>query len=577
MWQVASVFVLLCSLFPVSCSLASQLCAGGQPSYCARQDFGNNPQASETYAPSALWGAIGAGKVIVGPVFGERILRLTDALTNSLSSVSNYYYDGNAGGSNENTPFSANSDFLLFFDNGGNIYVDSFDPVNLVAQRLYVSTYPSTNGLKISGGYANAAATWNPAIDDELFTYGDSGTSSDIELSKYDFTSLTTAPSATAIKDLTADSNCGIPSSGNTNPGWESDMTTNSAGTRVAVSVSYAGGQGSATVATVYDSTHGTCRNYNTSTGAIAGGWGTAGTASTNVRMTIHNLRLSLDGTYLRIDIGSCTAGPCAATGETLIWNIDTTNVASVGELYSVDDGTGHLAAGQGVMVNQSGIGGWGFTVRPLAGPSMPFNNVSYAAPAYGRVDTHLSWSNDNASDSEPMLLSGDWGSDADVYPWVDEIFATAMQDWTHRTWRFSRDWTTGASPFFNVAHCIGQVSRDGRFFMVASDWGGHLGNVNEFKISSWARTSNVVTVTATAAIGGITTGDSLQIYNAQPGSGATSINGTWAVASVTGSTVTFNQTAANDSTANAGGYVFDNTCATNSDCRGDAFIIELK
>lgn len=91
-------FLLVSTSCFVPCLSASQICAGGQPSYCGRQDFGSVYAASESNAPSAFYGAIGAGKIIIGPDFGERILRLTDALSGNLSDANNDYFDGNCGG-----------------------------------------------------------------------------------------------------------------------------------------------------------------------------------------------------------------------------------------------------------------------------------------------------------------------------------------------------------------------------------------------------------------------------------------------------------------------------------------------
>lgn len=557
------------SLGAAASANASSFCAGGEPSYCARQDFGSTYAPSETSAPSAFYGAIGAGKIIIGPYFGERILRLTDALTINLSDVSNMYFDGNAGGSNENTPFSANDDFIAVSDNGGNVDLFSFDPTDMIANRLYVPSYPSTNGMKISGGGSFYAFAWNPALDDEMYFYG---APSDVELEKYDFTSLTTPPGPTVVKDLSADSNCGI---GSGSVGWASDLTISDDGQTFALSISTAGGQGTASVATVYNLTSG-CRYYNLVTGAIGGAWGASGTTTSPVRMYIHNLRLSGNGQFLRIDYAGCVSGPCSGAQSTLIWNIPTTTVVDCGDSGEGDYCAGHLANGYTHMINQSSDGGDNFTfsIRPLAGPSKPWNNLLVNLPN-GAVDTHVAWLNANPEDTEPVLLSGDWGG-PDFYPWTDEIFAQAT-NFSNKSWRFARTWVTGQSPYFNVAHEIGQVSRDGKFFLVSSDWGGHLGNQNSFFISSWSRTSNVVTVTATATIGGIAPGDALQIYQASTGTGGTSINGNWTVASVSGSTITFNQSAANDSSTTATGYIFDNTCSETSDCRGDAFVVELK
>ncbi|MGH9470039.1 MAG: hypothetical protein ACRD1N_06835, partial [Terriglobia bacterium] len=412
--KIASVAVFCVGLClcvaPAYLSASSMMCSGGEPVYCARQDFGSTTSAPETNAPAAFYGALGAGKVVIGPYFGERILRLTDALSGNLSDVSNIYFDGNCGGSNENTPFSAQDGFIAACDNGSNILLYSFDSTNLIANRLYVPNYPSTNGLKLMGGSSLYAFAWSPTVDDEFFFYGVPG--SDLEIEKYDFTSLSSPPSGpVVVKDLSADSNCQI---GAGTIGWASDLTVSADAQTFALSASTAGGQGTASVATVYNVANG-CRYYNVATGAIGGAWGASGATTSPVRMYIHNLRLSGNGQFLRIDYAGCISGPCAGGQSTLIWNIPTTTVVDCGDAGEGDFCAGHLANGYTHMVNQSTDGSnFAFSIRPLAGPDKPWNNLLVSLPN-GGVDTHTSWMNANPEDTEPLILSGDWG-DGDPY-----------------------------------------------------------------------------------------------------------------------------------------------------------------
>ncbi|MGH9328508.1 MAG: hypothetical protein ACRD2B_17700, partial [Terriglobia bacterium] len=509
---------LLCFLLTAPSLLLAQTmaCAGGPPAYCARQDWAPAPGNPTGNAPAGIAGLFGAGEITVMPTFGSRVVRLTDP--NAYGNIDLHEamtgFAGDSGGSAESEPISLDDDFFFVEDNGdaGRVLY-SFDPVNLVAQRLYPLSYPSTNGLILTDG---KTGIWSPIQDDVLYEWGVSG--SDYQLWHWTFSSLAAPPaSSTLDKDLTADSNCNQLASG---AAWFSDLTVDAEANNFAFT--NGAQQGSPTTAVVWRRSSNTCAWINISNGEYGGNLGSSGTISGLVTGNIHNLRMAPNGNWLRIDYD---------TGAAAAWEIGTSTYL----YYSSSSRSvaGHLANGYSGFTASagSGLGVSPFTPHMLGITSYTTgaNNFLTVAVPPGGYDQHASWADDNPSDNMPLIVSGD-GTGMNGDPWNDEIYAVSTNV-SQQTWRFSRTWSLEESSYFNPAHAIAQASYDGKFEMLATDWGGEFGNTHTPVITSWSRLGNTVTVTTGTDICGgdsMFSGDTFTITGAAPGTGGTSINGTW-------------------------------------------------
>ena len=127
----------------------------------------------------------GANTIVTDPDFGNRIVRITDANTNPEATFKNRTFVTARSGSADDNLWNVDSTLLIVEDTGSNAYPFSFNPSTMQAARMYVSSFPTTNGLRLSD-----SGTWSRVSPNVLYTY--SGTA----ISKYDFTDRTNPPSA---------------------------------------------------------------------------------------------------------------------------------------------------------------------------------------------------------------------------------------------------------------------------------------------------------------------------------------------------------------------------------------------
>jgi hypothetical protein len=95
-------------------------------------------------------------------------------------------------------------------------------------------------------------------------------------------------------------------------------------------------------------------------------------------------------------------------------------------------------------------------------------------------LDTHLSYTNANATDSLPFFLTtDDTGAHLPyIEGWENEVIGvgTSGTD-TGKVWRFAHTYNSGRSHRFATKVAIGSVSQDGRYFFWSSDMMGGLGS----------------------------------------------------------------------------------------------------
>ena len=427
----------------------------GPPTYpCSRTDQGI------VQIPSTIpniGNLQGANSIITDPNFGNRIVRITDAATNPSSSFQNRTFVTASSGSADENLWNLDSTLFIVQDSGARAYPYTFDPIALQASRMYVPSYPATNGLTLMD-----SGVWSRVSSNILYVA--SGTT----INKYDFTDRNNAPSPQLVYDFTSSPNC-LPAGFKKT--WQSRGGVSGDDTVMAMAYSNQGAQGTGVYAVVYKIGSG-CSMLNTGTGQVTGDWGSQGSINLPDRWTIHNVKLSKDGNWLIIARQSCSLSSCLA--QPYFWQIGTTNVVACGRTGQCDghwtEGYSHWVNNNNTPIGNQNIRQFGATISPTA------LTFSFPSGLRGIFDEHQSWNNVDPADSVPFA-STTWSSTTPFpSPWFNEIIAVAA-DGSGTTWRFAHSFITTQSQNFSTKYGIGSVSQDGKFFMFSSDWMGTLGS----------------------------------------------------------------------------------------------------
>lgn len=399
---------------------------------------------------------IGANNIVTDPNFGNPIVRITDSNTNPAPGFADRTFVTATSGSADENLWNLDSTLFVVQDTGARAYPFTFNPSTMQASRMYVSSYPSTNGLTLSD-----TGTWSHVSPNLLYVA--TGTS----ITKYDFTDRNTAPSAQAVYDFTSSRNClpkGFTQTWQTRGGLSADDTVFGMG------YSDAGGQGTGIYVVAYKVGSG-CTMLNTQTGQVSGDWGVKGTINTPDRWLVHNVKLSKDGNWMVIAREHCTTSNCAK--QPYFWQIGTTNISSCGDGRSCG---GHWTEGYSHWVNNNNAPMSSQVIRSFADSSV-VSDLSRVFPSnITHFDEHQSWNNVDPADSVPFA-STTW-SPLTTFPapWYNEIIAIAS-DGSGTTWRFAHSFNSGVSQQFSTQYAIGSISQDGNFFIFSSDWMGRLGS----------------------------------------------------------------------------------------------------
>lgn len=447
--------------FSLLVSISGKTC--GPPAYdCSRTDL-DIVQIPRT--PPSVGNLSGANTIVTDPDFGSRIVRITDANTNPDSIFRNRTYVTAASGSADENLWNIDSTLLILQDTGTYAYPFKFNPSTLQAARMYVSSFPATNGLQLP--YGGVWSRVNPSV---LYTH--SGTS----VSKYDFTDQTHPPSPQPVYDFTSSRNClpaGFKETWKTTGGVSDDDSV------IGMGYSNRGGQGTGVYVVAYKAGSG-CSVLNTQTGQVAGDWGARGTINIEDRWTIHNVKMSKDGNWMVIMAQICTSFTCMKSPY--FWQIGTTNVSSCGDGKKCG---GHWTEGYTHWVNNDNSPLSNQVIRSMA-ESKITSLLTYRFPSRmtGPLDQHQSWNNVDPADTLPFF-STTWSTVSPFpAPWYNEIIAVAV-DGSGKTWRFAHSFNTARSHRFSTFYAIGTVSQDGRFFVFSSDWMGALGSESGAKTCS--------------------------------------------------------------------------------------------
>jgi len=146
----------------------------------------------------------------------------------------------------------------------------------------------------------------------------------------------------------------------------------------------------------------------------------------------------------------------------------------------------GHLSLGNGKYANASGsVDTRDSRGMVLRNPDNAMNKNDYKfvyqppAPSNGWCDAdHSSWHNSATNPNAPILVSRYGGSNCYQHAWTGEIDAAAV-DGSNKVWRFAHNHNTGGSCYYGQA--FAQISKDGKWALFSSPWGGTLGSGSGF------------------------------------------------------------------------------------------------
>jgi hypothetical protein len=233
----------------------------------------------------------------------------------------------------------------------------------------------------------------------------------------------------------------------------------------------------------VYDRTKG-CRWYNPRSGEIGGEWGAKGTVLIPDRYLIHDARINKSGRFIEISRSGASVGGVSSEQNpalSFVWHVDTMEVVPCGPKGC----KGHHALGYSHLLNPSE------QEHPMDLWIRPLNQLDATAPLIkplpaiqGWYDLHISWNNVKEDDSSPACLSTyrrdnpntPGASPKVVGPWENEIVCVETDRKDSKVWRFAHTYSTAQNGFWSSPR--GNVSQDGRFYMFTSDWEDQLARV---------------------------------------------------------------------------------------------------
>jgi hypothetical protein len=217
----------------------------------------------------------------------------------------------------------------------------------------------------------------------------------------------------------------------------------------------------------VYDTNLG-CRWYNTQTGQIGGAWGTNGTASVTSPYLIRHAYLSRNGKYVVILVDY---------GGWYVWDVSTLKVTACPIRSAGLECNGYRSVGYNTMVSGPGITGDMQTIK------RSLSNIGTISQLVVPVDYNweevqqFTWNNVNVHDSTPVCgATHTYDGDPTITePFAGEIFCIETDGLASIVWRFAHNRALYMKQYFQ-AQPMGNISRDGRFFLFTSTWDGLLG-----------------------------------------------------------------------------------------------------
>lgn len=457
------------------------------PSYgCARSDL---ITTNNLNPPPNVNG--GKNTIVTPSDFKLPIVRATDG-----TLFKNQTMATTISGSNSDNVFNIDDTYMMVVGDGGWKYPVAFNPTTM--KVLNTGPWiPGTNQARWDGpasfSRANRSVVYAVPGDSTLLP-GVNGNGNGTELYKITL-SGTTSISGTGSKVYDFATCPGMPSPyvTGTTPIWHSVMSVSAADKRVAIALSNKGGQDTGTDITVYDSSVGHCYRYDTAHAKVCTSTGCA-PMSLPDEFTIHEVYLSLDGNFLRIEFAKCVAGGCTEGSGTnpYFWEVGTTNVTRCYTPLHTANCSGHMVEGYTHLYNWTK---WPQTGKrafsdPLSysvvntTPSMsPISDAHYSNNAADSLDTHPYWATTNGNIHKEFGGAG-CKTTGNIYegctfpgPLYGEIFGITQNGGYVRA---AHSYNSGSSVTnFNCANTIGAVSQTGKFFAWTSDWLTTMGTDN--------------------------------------------------------------------------------------------------
>jgi len=415
----------------------------GPPNYCARTDERVEPYPK---TPPAMGPT---GSIVSDPIFGSRIVRVTDAKTDAKRGSESYTTPSSAEQNSWNT--DSKKFYVRSIDGGLELF--DFNPSAMAVRPL--------GSLKVSWAGEPQFSYSQPNI-----LYGI--TRDRPMLQQYDITTNRTINIQDASRCL--------------------KLNSSDAGHAISVSADdqrlamvLGPEQDTDYLIYIYDRARG-CRWYNAQTGEIGGQWGAKGIVSIPERFLIHDARINKSGRFVEIIRSGAPVHGIASPpnpAPAFIWNVDTMEVAPCGPKGC----KGHHALGYSHLLNPSEqehpMDLW---IRPLNQLDAPSPLIKQLPPVQGWYDLHISWNNVDANDSNPACLStyrrdnpNSPGTPPTVLgPWENEIVCVETDRIDSKVWRFAHTYSSAQNGFWSSPR--GNVSQDGRFYMFTSDWENQLG-----------------------------------------------------------------------------------------------------
>lgn len=392
--------------------------------------------------------AIGpAGSIITDPIFGSRILRVTDALSDPKQAERSLFTPSSA----EQNSWNKTSTMFYVNTAGGSFLLYSFDPATMKARWADAPNLPWNAEPQFSFSQPNIL--YGMVRREPVFE-------------QYDVVKH-------KVSDVNDASKC-VKLSGSDSG---HSITVSADDNRFAASLGPQQDQNY--LVYIYDRSQG-CRWYNTQTGEVGGQWGPKGTISAPDRFLMHNARMAKSGKFVYLARGGGREG--GGVGKNLVvWEIDTLNV------NACEKGCrGHHVLGYSHILGSSGIS------HPMDVWMRPLNHLDETTPLIDGLepakdfwyDSHFSWNNVDPNDSAPVCFSTYSPRNPDepgkpplvTGPWENEIDCAETDGKASKVWRFAHTYSSARNGFYSSPR--GNVSQDGRFFMFSSDWQDQLGKM---------------------------------------------------------------------------------------------------
>jgi len=440
---VASMVISFACLAVLSLVLAS-------PSEAQLPPLTYNAISNRTVYPYPPLPSLGsAGYQFIDPVFGSRMLRVTDANTRP-DFVGRFWASPSSA---ETSAWNISSTKFYVVGGGGETVPYNFDPVTMTPSRMG-NVGNGSGGLVLP--YPEPAFSF---VDPDLL-YAGNGSS----LVSYRF--------STGIETALHDVHSCRPGIA-TREGGLVGVSVSKDDQRVAA---YIGGtvQDADTTVYVYDKTLG-CRWLDVQTGMVGGAWGPIGPYTGDRSFLIHNSRLAKSGQFVRIT--TSTTGNAGV----YLWDVATLNLLACPENEAPNYCGGHQVTGFTQLINQRQFGdGMDFAIRPMSSPrsSTPFRGLvdPLLTPGQWVGDTHPSWNNVQADEKQPVCLEQYRPDNLVQRAWDGEIICMQTDGVASTVWRFAHHRTQmppGGS-FWDQPRA--NVSQDGRFVLFTSNWEQTLG-----------------------------------------------------------------------------------------------------